>query len=77
MDGVKLQKTRISCKTYTNVDMKNSMIAMHLLWQRIEELGQVFLPQKYTFRNMCHFLEWRGQPLPDDVQIIQEKFGST
>ena len=22
---------------------------MHLQWQRIEELGQVFLPQKYTF----------------------------
>ena len=24
-------------------------LAVHLQWQRIEELGQVFLPQKYTF----------------------------
>ena len=32
-------------------------LAAHLQWQRIEELGQVFLPQKYTFWSVCHFLK--------------------
>ena len=49
MAGVKFQQNWISYKTYTNVGMNNSVIAVHLQWQRIEELRQVFLPQKYTF----------------------------
>ena len=45
-------------------------LAAHLQWQRIEELGQVFLPQKYTFWSVCHFLKWIGQPLTEDIQIV-------
>ena len=33
-------------------------LAVRLYWQRIEELGKVFLLQKYTFWSMCHFLKW-------------------
>ena len=42
MHGVKLQESWVSYKMYTNIDMKNSVKAVHLQWQRIEELGQVF-----------------------------------
>ena len=29
--------------------ISEKLIAMHFQWQRIKELGEVFLPQKYTF----------------------------
>ena len=50
-------------------------LAVHLQWQRIEELGQV--PQKYTFWRVCHVLKWIGAILPEDVQIVQDTFRST
>ena len=28
-------------------------------------------------RSACAILKWIGQPLPEDVQIIQETFGGT
>ena len=40
MYEVKLQKSWISYKPlYANADMKNSVIAVRLQWQRIEDLG--------------------------------------
>ena len=51
MQGVKLQKSWISYKTYTNVDMKNSVIAVYLQWQRIAEI------HRNTFSEACIFFE--------------------
>ena len=52
---------------------RSEKLAVHLQWQRIEELGQVFLPQKYTFWSVYHFSKWIGT-LSKDVQAT---LGST
>ena len=48
MHGVKLQK-KLDFIQKGIFKCRFEKLAVHLQWQRIEELGQVFLPQKYTF----------------------------
>ena len=48
MHGVKLQKKLDFIENGIH-KCRYEKLAVHLQWQRIEELGQVFLPQKYTF----------------------------
>ena len=52
-------------------------LAVHLQWQRMEELSKSFC-RRNTFSEACVMLsnEW-GQPSTEDVQIVQDTFGST
>ena len=40
---------KIAFHTKRYIQCRYEKLAVHLQWQRIEELGQIFLPQKYTF----------------------------
>ena len=48
MHGVKLQEKLDFMQNGMN-KCRYEKLAVHLQWQRIGKLGQVFLPQKYTF----------------------------
>ena len=59
MHGVKLQKKLYFIQNGI-CQCRYKKLTVYLYWQRIEELGQVFLPQKYTFWSVCHVLKWMG-----------------
>ena len=40
---------KIAFHTRRYMQCRYEKLAVHLQWQKIEELGQIFLPQEYTF----------------------------
>ena len=48
MHGVKLQK-KLDFIQNGIYKCRYEKLTVHIQWQKIEELGQVFLPQKYNF----------------------------
>ena len=64
MHGVNLQRNWISYETiYTNVDMKNSVIAVHLQWQRIEEVRASLSATEIHFLKRVSFFEENYQKM--------------
>ena len=59
MHGIKLQK-KLDFIQNGIYKCKYEKLAVHLQWQKIEESGQVFLPQKYNFWKVCHVLKLMG-----------------
>ena len=75
MHGMILQKSWISYKTiYANVDMKNSVVAVHAQWQSV---SASISAAEMVFVNRLSFLEMNGATIARNVQIVQGTFRST
>lgn len=75
MHGMNLQKSWISYKTiYANVDMKNSVVAVHAQWQSV---SASISAAEMVFVNRLSFLEMNGATIARNVQIVQGTFRST
>lgn len=70
-----LQKSWISYKTiYANVDMTNSVVAVHAQWQSV---SASISAAEMLFVNRLSFLEMNGATIARNVQIVQGTFRST